>query len=173
MCMARKSSKSQSSLLRWMLAFSMVAILAAGTLTPHIGVPYQHVDKLVHWAAFCAIGSALLGPLSFTKTGTLAVLFFLAFVLEGGQAFVPGRTVSMGDLTANLFGMVCAFAFIQIGLIMRPKFSLAKADESRICSERAKLNDMIHLQPQPPLVAAILFGNAEQDADCGSAKTVS
>lgn len=173
MCMARKSSKSQSSLLRWMLAFSMVAILAAGTLTPHIGVPYQHVDKLVHWAAFCAIGSALLGPLSFTKTGTLAVLFFLAFVLEGGQAFVPGRTVSMGDLTANLFGTLCAFALIQVSLVMRRKLSVVKTDEILICSEQAMLNDAIRLQSQPPLVTAILFGKDRQATGYASTEAAS
>lgn len=163
--MARKCSNPQCGHLRWIAAFSMVAILAVGTLSPPIGIPYQDVDKLVHWAAFCAIGTVLLGPLSFTKTGTLAVLCFLAFALEGGQFFVPGRTVSLGDLSANLIGILCAFTFVEMALVMRRNLSIARTDETLLCRERAGGEDTIRPQPQPPLITAILFGERKKASD--------
>ena len=131
MVMASNCANFQSGPLRWVVALSLVAAMAAGTLFPNIGISYHNVDKLLHWAMFCAVGVALLGPLSFTKAGTLAVLGLLAFVLEGGQVFVPDRVAGLGDLLANLFGILCAFALIEMPFIMRR--------DDRVANTRANL----------------------------------
>jgi VanZ family protein len=173
MVMASDCTNYQPNPLRWVVALSLVAAMAAGTLSPNIGIPYHNVDKLVHWAMFCAVGVALLGPLSFSKPGTLAVLGLLALVLEGGQVFVPGRIVDLGDLIANLFGILCAFALIGMPFVMRRDDRVAKTDGSLLYCDRSELDDMILPSPQSPLVTAILLGNGGKAADCRSTEKTS
>lgn len=109
----------RSPLGRWLIALLLIGLLTVGTLSPNIGLSYHGMDKLLHWAAFCFIGIALLGPLSFKKLWTLAILIILAFVLEGGQIFVPGRQAGFADFAANISGAFCAYAVVQIRLILR------------------------------------------------------
>ena len=91
----------------------MFGILTIGMLYPHMPLPMEGIDKLVHWLAFFLLGVALLGPLSFPKTLTITVLMVLSFGLEGGQMFIAERQAGIADLAANIFGVCCAFSLVQ------------------------------------------------------------
>ena len=97
----------------------MLGTLTIAMLTPHISLPIAGIDKLVHWSAFFMLGMALLGPLSFKKTGTIVLLLALSFGLEGAQMFIAERQAGIADLFANIFGVCCAFLLVQFTVSMQ------------------------------------------------------
>ena len=52
---------------------------------------------------------------------TGALMAVLGVALEGGQAFSPGRDVSLGDIMANNFGVICG---LLAGLGLRSRLIL-------------------------------------------------
>lgn len=113
--------KLRSPKAKMLTAIFLIGLLALATLTPNTGISYYGMDRLIHWMAFFFVALTLSGLLSFEKAMTVMVMTGVAFVLEYGQFFIPGRVAGLGDLAANIFGIFCAIALLQMPIIVRHK----------------------------------------------------
>jgi len=91
------------------IAWLIVDLLAvASALVPGMAPPEEYnIDKLVHFF-ICAIGAYL--PQHFLRNPYAYTCLVLLMILASGsveylQTFIPGRTASWGDLTANAAGL--------------------------------------------------------------------
>ena len=84
------------------------AIVALGRL--HIN------DKLLHFCAYLVLSALPLYGFRNRRTGLAASIsmFFLGILLEGGQHFSAGRSVELGDVIANGFGVACGLSLFSI-----------------------------------------------------------
>lgn len=96
-----------------------VVLVTVGSLLPIEGVDLGgNRDKLAHFVAYFFI--ALLFYFAFRtrfkRTDIYAVLFATSYgaLLELAQLFVPGRVCSLGDLVANLSGVLFFFVLYRI-----------------------------------------------------------
>ncbi len=72
----------------------------------HSGIHFPHADKLGHFIIFFSL--ALLLDLSF-NLGTYKSLIALSFygaLIEALQGLLPYRTASVGDIVADIFGVI-------------------------------------------------------------------
>ena len=76
---------------------------------------FAHADKLGHIAAFMMLAlSARLAFYKCSEVGFWLPMFLLAFLLEYLQGeLLPLRVFSMGDVWANMVGVVLAFTCIR------------------------------------------------------------
>lgn len=92
------------------LAFcALVIVICVGSLLPQgHTVPVGHFDKVIHFGAYAL--TAFCGTLgSGSWRGRLAVILAMAAlggVIEVLQAFVPGRSESVGDFLADVLGTI-------------------------------------------------------------------
>ncbi|MCP4191904.1 MAG: hypothetical protein GY768_14920 [Planctomycetaceae bacterium] len=104
------------SVIRPILAISIVA-LTIGSLQPSNGggIPSMN-DKLLHFVAYAFVG--LLAIAAFRRranqVGLLLSLTALGVALEFGQLFVPGRAFELWDMAANSCGTFAAFTTSRI-----------------------------------------------------------
>ena len=68
---------------------------------------FRHSDKWVHLGLFVALG--LLGVRAWRQPGQRTLVWYgliaTAVATECLQHFIPGRSASLGDLTADLLGL--------------------------------------------------------------------
>lgn len=100
-----------------------VLALAAISLAPPFLPIYSYLgyglymDNVLHFLVFA--GMAGLTPFAFGRVafgGAVAILFMLAFVLEGMQFFIPGHRADAVDFTADVLGLAAGAA---VGLLAR------------------------------------------------------
>jgi len=96
-----------------------VVLVTVGSLLPIEEVDLgQNRDKVAHFVAY--FFTALLFYFAFRtrlkRTDIYAVLFATSYgaLLELAQLFVPGRVCSLGDLVANLSGVLFFFVLYRI-----------------------------------------------------------
>jgi hypothetical protein len=113
---ARRAAGYRGPLLRpWLAAgWCMVAVLVALCLTPLETLPLDslsHIDKVYHCLAFAELmwWFAVVSPVAawWRLVGWLAGL---AVGIEIAQSFIPLRAASVGDVVADLFGLVLGAA---------------------------------------------------------------
>lgn len=75
------------------------------------GGPPDHLQAYAHSGAFFVISFLLAFGMPHRPWGGLATAFILGLVIEGAQIFVPGRSASLGDLAANLAGILAGGLF--------------------------------------------------------------
>ncbi len=101
---------------QWQLLFLIyIAFIAILSLAPSESrsLPVQHIDKIGHFLAYMLM--AVLALVSFkSRNGRMtAVLltFIIAFLLEWGQSFVPGRLATLSDGITNFLGLLTGNLF--------------------------------------------------------------
>lgn len=97
----------------WRLGFvvGLVAVIIGGLASERqLGVSFDGIDKLVHFAAFFAL--ALLGALGWPARRGLFLLALplVGVALEAAQTFSPTRSFEWGDALANSAGVGFAVA---------------------------------------------------------------
>lgn len=114
------------------LRLSLVAIIlgiAYLSLTPSTSVSVGN-DKLGHFIAYSSLMFNL-GLLTLAKRNQLIISVIAALLfgalMEFGQSFVPGRTVSMYDMLANAIGVALGLILtLSIGPRILKIFNLSK-----------------------------------------------
>ncbi|TGD73422.1 hypothetical protein E4634_10330 [Mangrovimicrobium sediminis] len=102
-------SRLRARRLHWLIVVGYAALVAWLSLEPAIGQELNGIDKTAHFATYLTF--ALLAAIVLQRPrhylwGCLAIGVF-GGLLEWSQQYVPGRTFSLLDLRANLFGL-CA-----------------------------------------------------------------
>jgi len=87
------------------LAVSVSAGALALAMIPYGGPP-EHLQAVAHAGAFLVISVLFVQVLPSKPWGGLAVAFCFGIAIEAVQVFVPGREASLGDLAANLTGIL-------------------------------------------------------------------
>lgn len=95
------------------LAVWLVSV--AGTvyvsLLPRLELPlnFWNADKLYHAATYAWLGGLPLWAFARGERarGAAYAMILLGCLLEWGQAYVPGRSASLGDAVANALGVFC------------------------------------------------------------------
>jgi VanZ family protein len=87
-----------------------ICVVTYASLVPRIEFPvdFWQADKFYHVIAYCWL--SVLPIIGYSKrklaiTGSLSMII-LGILLEIGQMYIPGRTFSMGDITANTLGVI-------------------------------------------------------------------
>lgn len=72
----------------------------------HSGISFQHADKIAHFLIFFSL--TLLLDLSFklSVSKNLLILSTYAVIIELLQSFLPYRTASLGDILADILGVI-------------------------------------------------------------------
>jgi len=80
-------------------------------------------DKAGHAAAYGLLSTLGLSayPSQPARFKTMAGLFAYGMAVEFLQSYVPGRMSSVGDIAANLVGILCGFLLIHSFQIMRSR----------------------------------------------------
>ena len=107
------------------LAFAGLALglglVCIGALSPNVGLSSLfhfdtsrfHFDKFVHAGAFAGLSFLAAASLRSTKRYrwlALPVVASLGVLMELAQLYIPERTVSVGDILANLAGVLLGSA---------------------------------------------------------------
>lgn len=154
---------------RFFTAGAMIMVIVMGMLTPNIGIPGHHVDKVVHWGVFFSAGVFLIMLLKLPARIVIPVLAFLAVFLELGQNIVPGRQASVADLFANVTGIL-SFAVASMGyqtVSKKRRSAGLSQDKKNIVGETNEtLPAMFEIPAQPANVRAILFSTAVPSFPC-------
>ena len=98
-------SLNQARYLPFILVFAI--ILFTGLRPDPIPEAFDQQDKLHHLLGFAALMFSL--RLAFTHwrlVWTVAMSLTVAFLIEVGQSFLPGRQASYGDMAANTLGVL-------------------------------------------------------------------
>jgi VanZ family protein len=107
----------------YILFVGWLVTVTIGSLLPPTSFPTWvdlggNRDKIAHFVAYFV--TALLFYLAFRprlkRTDIYAIIFAAGYgaLLELAQLFVPGRTCSLGDLAANLSGVLFFFVLYRI-----------------------------------------------------------
>jgi VanZ family protein len=111
-------------LVRWLPFAAACAGIWILSSMPHPPVPpwlqFQHADKLMHFAAYAALGGlALVGVGDRARRRSALAAWALVVVWglcdELHQSFVPGRTASLGDLGADVCGGALGVGLVALG----------------------------------------------------------
>jgi len=90
----------------WILSVAGIIFVS---LLPHVELPvdFWNADKLYHMFAYAWLGALPL--FAFTRRGHARMAAFsmivLGVLLEWAQSYVPGRSASLADATANTIGV--------------------------------------------------------------------
>lgn len=68
----------------------------------------------LHFVGFLIVGVLVMGQLSKRRLAALTVLLVWSVALEGGQLLIAGRHADLGDLGANLLGLLSAYAMVRL-----------------------------------------------------------
>ncbi|MCQ4346640.1 VanZ family protein [Pseudomonas stutzeri] len=85
----------------------LLGVVAAGLGSTPVPELFRHQDKLHHLAGFAAL--AFTARLAFPRLHAgwlLSGSLLLALLIELGQELIPSRTPSLGDMSANLLGVL-------------------------------------------------------------------
>ena len=99
---------------RQILFWIYIVIIVIVSLTPadSSALPVKHIDKVGHFIAYTVM--AILTLVIFEGRGKrIAIILFtfvLAFLLEWGQIFVPGRLSTLTDGITNYLGLLFGFS---------------------------------------------------------------
>ncbi|MBN2625547.1 MAG: VanZ family protein [Spirochaetales bacterium] len=99
----------------WLLTIGVLSLLPGKTFED-LGYDFFGADKFVHAALYFLLAFSLIKAVPFSgKTGPALLLALAASLGWGGmmellqaQSFIIGRSADWRDLTANLFGSLCA-----------------------------------------------------------------
>lgn len=118
-----------------LLCVCQVAVVSWGLLTPDplaivrdtsLGWVSNVSDMLKHALVFAVFSTTMLSLclVAFGEIPPFALLAVLAFsfMIEGLQAFVPGRSCDPRDAVANVGGVLFGLAAVQILSLFRPAF---------------------------------------------------
>lgn len=87
------------------------------SLLPDLELPgdFVNVDKLYRGATYAWLGGLAVLSFAGKTAGRVAAgsMIALGGLLEVGQSFVPGRTASLGDATANAIGVIAGVALAE------------------------------------------------------------
>jgi uncharacterized membrane protein YjdF len=101
----------------WMVCLTIGSLLPATSFPPWVDLGGNR-DKVAHFIAyfFTALLFYLTFRVRFPKTDIYAMLFAAGYgaLLELAQLLVPGRDCSLGDLAANLSGVLFFFVLYRI-----------------------------------------------------------
>lgn len=95
------------------LTLGIITILASIPVQNDLSQPFEHTDKVKHFAAFFVMAG--LYAHSF-KTGPFAMFFYLflfGVLIEGVQYFLPYRSADVYDLVADAAGIVGYLALMR------------------------------------------------------------
>lgn len=126
-------------LMVWLVSVGAVVWLS---LLPGTGEPpaFAFADKLKHCAAYAWL--ALLPMRGFGERrwaiGAAGAMVFLGAGLEIGQAFVALREPSLGDLAANMLGVVIG---IRLGIRLKARDALRQSGLARWYNEDGSRKD--------------------------------
>lgn len=91
----------------WCISICIVTYLS---LIPHVEFPvdFWNADKAYHCAAYAWL--AALSMMSFTNrrfaVSVALSMILLGMILEIAQYYIPGRSFSLLDITANILGVI-------------------------------------------------------------------
>jgi VanZ family protein len=91
-------------------------------LQPSMAPPgAYHLDKFVHVGVFAFLGglASLAVPNRRWLVGAVFALVLLGAGIEVGQAFVPGRSGSLGDLLGDMMGIAVGIAMVEMAVPFR------------------------------------------------------
>ena len=100
--------------LLWLL---LICLVAYGSVMPSIAPPNKwHLDKFMHFGANYAIA---LFPLYLCRSRwssycTIMAVIMFGIAIEIIQQNIPGREASVGDVLANIAGVLAAFSTVYI-----------------------------------------------------------
>ena len=99
---------------QWRLLFiAYIILIAIVSLTPSESrdLPIKHIDKIGHFLAYVVM--MVLALVSFKgqngRISAVILTLLIAFLLEWGQGFVPGRISSLTDGITNYLGLLSGF----------------------------------------------------------------
>ena len=96
---------------RLILAFTVAVISWQATIKNGIGLPVMNGDKILHYCAFGVL--AFLVDYAFPRSrfgfAKIFILILYGLGIEYAQSFLPYRTASAGDLSADILG-ICTYA---------------------------------------------------------------
>jgi VanZ family protein len=99
----------------------VVSLFVLGARPIAVGLIPSPWDKLAHAALFAALGALLMvASAGRWRRGVVAVLIVVALADELAQTALPGRMVSVTDLTADVVGAVAGVAAMTLALTRRP-----------------------------------------------------
>ena len=97
--------------------FAIYALLVAfASLSPATGVSIESWDKLAHFLTYGLFTVLAYGVVKSTKAYLFVCLAIVLYsgLMEVGQAFVPGRSMSAYDLLANVTGVLLGALFVRL-----------------------------------------------------------
>lgn len=117
---APPSPAARPGALRWLAVAAWAGLiwyLSSRSTIPALPFTFAHLDKVVHSLIFGVLGwlvARALGHGGARRRLALAVLLAVSWgaLDELHQAFVPGRTSSLGDLAADAFGASIGVALV-------------------------------------------------------------
>lgn len=89
--------------LGYILVIAVISLLPSESRS----LPVKHIDKVGHFLAYVIMAILALVSFEGRKGRGMAVLltFVVAFLLEWGQGFVPGRLSNLADGITNVLGL--------------------------------------------------------------------
>ena len=107
-----KLAQRQVIFLIYIMFIAVISLLPTDSST----LPIKHIDKVGHFIAYAIM--AILAIISFGDwKGRLAAVlltFIVAFLLEWGQGFSPGRLSNLADGVTNVLGLLAGLSIYWI-----------------------------------------------------------
>ncbi|MBC7288610.1 MAG: VanZ family protein [Armatimonadetes bacterium] len=127
------STRSAAALYWWVASGLWYAFILFETWSPRPAVvPPELSDWQLHAGGFAVLGLLMALAACYSWKGAASATLLLGAILgaisEGGQAWVPGRTVSFSDMAANIGGFAVAVGIVSTALLRtRPSTKLAQS----------------------------------------------
>jgi len=104
------------SLALWFFLFVLLLYLSVSDLDGSLAF-FPNVDKVYHAVYYCvlAVRWAYAARKNWIIAAGCLFMFFSGVLIESVQYYLPGRSFSFADMTANIFGLALgSFVFISI-----------------------------------------------------------
>lgn len=96
----------RATLAVWLLSVAGTVFVS---LLPHVELPvdFWNADKLYHMFTYAWLGGLPVFAFTRRRNARMAAfsMIILGVLLEWGQSYVPGRSASLADATANTIGV--------------------------------------------------------------------
>lgn len=107
-----KLAQRQALFLFYIMFIAVISLMP----TDSSALPIKHIDKVGHFIAYAIM--AILAIISFERRkGQIAAVFLtfiVAFLLEWGQGFIPGRLSNLADGVTNVLGLMAGLTIYWI-----------------------------------------------------------